>query len=211
MNVPGVQRTATAVDGLNAMAQELGSARQAVDDTLASLQELSTAQGDLLVPFQRFIDLHARVDEADQRLGERGEDMRNRARDYITNWEVEVYGVEDPNLRQQAETRRSDVRASYGRIADGTRALRDSMQPFRRQLDDLQTFLANDLTQAGVRAAGPSIQRATQAGRQVQQRMDALIAELDRVAGAMTPAVVAPTGTSGAQGALTPVKSSANE
>ena len=204
MSVPGVQRTATAVDGLNAMAQELGSARQTVDDTLAALQELSAAQGDLLGPFQQFIDLHARVDEADQRLAERADDMRTRARDYITNWEVEVYGVEDPNLRQQAEARRSDVRASYGRLADNTRALRDTMQPFRRQLDDLQTFLANDLTQAGVRAAGPSIQRATQSGRQVQQRMDALIQELDRVAGSMTPAVVAPAGATPAPGAVTP-------
>jgi hypothetical protein len=206
MSVPGVQRTSTAVDGLNAMAQELGSARQTVDDALASLQGLSAAQGDLLAPFQRFIDLRQQLDAADQRLGERGDDMRARARDYITNWEVEVYGVEDPNLRQQAETRRSQVRENYGRIADATRGLRETMTPFRRQLEDLQTFLANDLTQAGVSAAKPSIERATQSGRQVQQRMGALMAELDRVSATMTPAVVAPAGgtTSPAPGAVTP-------
>jgi hypothetical protein len=189
ISVPGVQRTATAVEGLNATAQELGNTRQTIGETLAAAQELSSTQGDLLGPFQRFIGGRAKVDQADQQLAQRGEDMRARARDYITNWEVEVYGVEDPNLRTQADSRRSKVRADYGRIADATRSLRESMQPFRQQLGDLQTFLANDLTAAGVKAAAPSIQRATQSGQTVQQRIDALVAELNRVAGAMTPAV----------------------
>jgi hypothetical protein len=189
MSVPGVQRTATAVEGLNTMAQELGNSRQTIGETLTALQELSNTQGDLLGPFQRFIDGRAKVDQADQQLAQRGEDMRARARDYITNWEVEVYGVEDPNLRTQAESRRSRVRADYGRIADATRSLRESMQPFRQQLGDLQTFLGNDLTAAGVKAASPSIQRATQSGQTAQQRIDAVVAELNRVANGMTPAV----------------------
>jgi hypothetical protein len=130
--------------------------------------------------------------------------MRAKARDYITNWEVEVYGVEDPNLRTQAESRRSRVRADYGRIADSTRSMRESMEPFRRQLADLQTFLANDLTAAGVKAAAPSIQRATQSGEQVQQRMDSLVGELNRVAREMTP-TVAP-GTAGAPAAGSPAE-----
>ena len=127
--------------------------------------------------------------------------MRTRARDYITNWEVEVYGVEDPDLRKQAEARRSRVRADYGRIADASRAFRVEMAPFQKSLDDLETFLGNDLTPAGVRAAAPAIGRATQQGQALQQRIDALSAELDRVAGTMTPAVPgdvsgAPAGTS---------------
>jgi hypothetical protein len=189
LNVPGVQRTATAVDGLRQVNQELANARGAVDETIAALDELSAARGDLLAPFQRFLTANQQVDDAERRIGERGEEMRTRARDYITNWEVEVYGVEDPDLRKQAESRRSRVRADYGRIADASRAVREQMAPFQKSLDDLETFLGNDLTPAGVRAAAPAIGRATQQGRALQQRIDGLSAELDRVAGAMTPAV----------------------
>jgi Protein of unknown function (DUF2959) len=190
--VPGVQRTQTAADGLHAMSQELSSARQTVGETLTALQELSNAQGDLLAPFERYMRLREDVDQSAERIGQRGEEMRSRARDYITNWEVEVYGVEDTDLRAQAEQRRNRVRADYGKISDASRALRESMEPFRRQLGDLQTFLANDLTTAGVRAASASVQKATQSGQELQRRIDNLIVEVERVANSMTPAVPQP-------------------
>ena len=202
MNVPGVQRTATAVDGLRGMSQELAAARATVDEAVAAMADLGGAQGDLLVPFQRFLSANDQVDEVERRMGDRSEEMRTRARDYITNWEVEVYGVEDPDLRKQAESRRSRVRADYGRIADASRALREQMGPFQKSLDDLQTFLGNDLTPAGVQAAAPAMGRAAQHAEVLRQRIDALSAELDRVASTMTPSVPAPV--EGGEGGTTP-------
>jgi hypothetical protein len=192
MSVPGVQRTQSAAGGLRAVSDELSTTRQTVGDTLAALQTISAPNGDLLEPFQRFITLREQLEQDDKRIGERAEDMRARARDYITNWEVEVYGVEDKELRGQAEQRRNLVRENYGRVSDTTRALREAFDPFRRDLKDIETFLANDLTPAGVRAATPSIRRATTNGQEVQHRIDAVIAELQRVANAMTPAVSQP-------------------
>jgi hypothetical protein len=193
LNLPGMQRTATAVGALNAMADELNTARQTVTETVAAFDELSKAQGDLVAPFERLIGLNERLDEADRRLDGRGDEMRARARDYITNWEVEVYGVEDPDLRKQADVRRTRVRGDYERISDGLRALRSSMSTFNRQADDLQTFLSQDLTPGGVRAASPAINRAQQSGKQLQQRIDELIGEVDRVATSMTPATTEPS------------------
>jgi hypothetical protein len=197
MSVPGVQRTQSAAGGLRALSDELSTTRQTIGDTLAALQTISAANGDLLEPFQRFITLREQLEQDDTRIAQRGEEMRNRARDYITNWEVEVYGVEDKELRGQAEQRRNRVRENYGKIADATRALREAFDPFRRDLKDIETFLANDLTPAGVRAASPSIQRANQNGQEVQHRIDAVIAELQRVAGAMTPAMSQPATATG--------------
>jgi hypothetical protein len=193
LSVPGVQRTQSAAGGLRAVSDELSTTRQTIGDTLAALQTISAANGDLLEPFQRFITLREQLEQDDKRMAERGEEMRTRARDYITNWEVEVYGVEDKQLRGQAEERRNRVRENYGRISDSTRALREAFDPFRRDLKDIETFLANDLTPAGVRAASPSIQRASQSGQEVQHRIDAVIAELQRVASAMAPAMSQPS------------------
>lgn len=189
MSVPGVQRTATAADALHAMADELSRTRQTIDAAGEALDELTRAQGDLLAPYDRFMSLNQQLEEADRVVDQRADEMRGRARDYITNWEVEVYGVEDPDLRKHAESRRARVRDDYERIADVMRSLRDVMQPFRRQLDDIERVLANDLTPAGVRAVAPAAGRARQSGTEVQKRIDAVIAEVDRVANAMTPTV----------------------
>ena len=193
MNLPGVQRTASAVGALNAMTDELNNARQTVGDTIAALEELSTAQGDLIAPFERFIGLNEQLDEANRRLDERGDEMRARARDYITNWEVEVYGVQDPDLRKQADARRTRVRTDYERISDAMRNLRGAMDTFNRQADDLQTFLSQDLTPPGVRAIAPAVQRAQASGKQLQVRIDEVIGEVDRVATSMAPATTEPS------------------
>src|SRR5690348_449001 len=137
VTVPGVQRTASAVDGLRAVTNELSTTRQAIGDTLAALQALSNANGDLREPFQQFITSRQQLEQDDKQIASRADDMRTRARDYITNWEVEVYGVEDKALREQAEQRRNLVRENYGRITDAMRSLREAFDPFRRELQDI--------------------------------------------------------------------------
>lgn len=193
LSVPGVQRTATAVGALNAMADELNRARQTVADTMAALDDVSKTQGDLIAPFDRFIRLNEQLSEANRGLDARGDEMRSRARDYITNWEVEVYGVEDPDLRKQADVRRTRVRTDYENISDAMRTLRDSMDKFNRQAEDIQRFLSQDLTPGGVKAAAPAIGRAQESGKQLQQRIDDVISQVDRVAGNMTPATTEPS------------------
>src|SRR5689334_3977226 len=76
MSVPGVQRTQSAAGGLRAVSDELSTTRQTIGDTLAALQTISAANGDLLEPFQRFITLREQLEQDDKRMAERGEEMR---------------------------------------------------------------------------------------------------------------------------------------
>ena len=55
-------------------------------------------------------------------------------------------------------------------------------------LKDLQKYLSNDLTIAGVDAAKPLFAKTQNAGLEVQKSMDALVAELNTVAASITPA-----------------------
>jgi hypothetical protein len=57
-------------------------------------------------------------------------------------------------------------------------------------LKDLQRYLSQDLTIAGIDAAKDLFTRTTGEGMEVQKSMDALLVELNTIAAALTPAKV---------------------
>ena len=123
--------------------------------------------------------------------------MRDKARGYITGWEVEVYGVEDQALRDQAERRRNEVRKDYTSVTDNLRTVQDAYAKFESKADDLKRFLANDLTRAGVQAAASAGQQTVTAGGEHKGRIDATVTTLDQVLGHMSP--TGPTGPENAE------------
>jgi hypothetical protein len=188
VKIAGVDRSNSALSGIRGLRDELAADKVQVERTLGDLAEVMNGQGDLVTALKRFTLSVSDSKSAQQRAVARTDDMRARARDYITGWEVEVYGVDDPELRRQAETRRTQVRNNYGRLTESIKATRIAYEKYEMALDDIQRFLANDLTKAGVEAAAASARKANDAGTEYKRQLDSSIAELDRVAGEMTPA-----------------------
>ncbi|MDB5297840.1 MAG: hypothetical protein JWO31_3823 [Phycisphaerales bacterium] len=197
VQIPGVDRTQAAREGVTSLRDALAAQKAQVDRTSATLMEVMQGQGELVPSFQKYTLSIADAKAARDRVQQQVEAMRARARDYITGWEVEVYGVDDPELRRQAETRRNAVRANYSRINETVKASGAAYAQYETAASDLQRFLANDLTKSGVTAAATAAQKATQAGVELKARIDAATTELDRVAGEMTPAGTATGGSAG--------------
>lgn len=188
VSIPGVQRATSAMSALRNLRDQLIAERTQADKTLAALSEVVNGQGDLQQPLVNFTTAINDLSAAQQKVLQRIEEMRGGAREYLTGWEVEVLGVEDPELRHQAEQRRNQVRGNYTRINESLKTGRAAYERFETSLNDLQRFLANDLTPAGVKGAAASAQKTRDAGNALRQQIDASVAELDRVSGEMTPA-----------------------
>ena len=188
MDIPGLNRSSQAMSGLRTLRDELATDKAQIDKTLGNMTAVVDGQGDLQPAMVTFTGAIADAKAARMRVLAKTEEMRAKARDYITGWEVEVYGVEDGELRKQAETRRNEVRANYGKVNESLKSARLSYEKFETALDDIQRFLANDLTKSGVAAAASSARKTADAGAELKMKMDGAIGELDRVSGEMTPA-----------------------
>jgi hypothetical protein len=195
MAIPGLTRANSAMESLRNLREALVTEKTQTDRVLAAMAEVMNSQGDLVPSFRNFTASLVDLRTAHQRVQVRMEEMRSGARDYITGWEVEVYGVEDPELRKQAENRRNQVRGNYGRINESLKTARGSYATFETTASGVQTALANDLTKAGVAAVSATAKKTGDAGTAHKQQLDAAVAELDRVMGEMTPTgpAVAPT------------------
>ncbi|QOV90427.1 DUF2959 family protein [Humisphaera borealis] len=185
--IPGVDRTLEAVSSVRDLRTALTAERLQVDKTLVALTAVTNSQGDLIPAFQQYVQSLADLKAARQNSASSADAMRDKARGYITGWEVEVYGVEDQALRTQAERRRNEVRKDYAAVTDSLRTVQDAYEKFESKADDVRRFLANDLTGAGVQAAASAGQQTVTAGGEHKGRIDATVTTLDLVLGHMSP------------------------
>lgn len=168
---------------------EILKVKKEVDATVAALDKvIATATVDPRKAFKEFDKAVPRLDDAAQKAKKRAEDMREKGQAYFKTWEEELAKVNDPDIRKLAEERRAKLQASFGSIKTFMEPARDQFNAWLAHLKDLQKYLANDLTIAGIDAAKDLIGKGKSEGRAVQGTLDNVIAELNTVVATVTPA-----------------------
>ena len=174
-----------AVVSLKDTRQELVNAKAEVNDANMALDKLA-AGGNLEQSFKQYTAAVKDVQAAGDRARARASAMKENARQYVAKWEKEMDQVSSPELRAGATERRQKVKDNFDQITTAGRGVRDAYQPFLKNLQDIQRALASDLTPAGVDAAKSAIAKTKSEGVTLNEKLDALIAELDEVSGSMS-------------------------
>jgi hypothetical protein len=116
--------------------------------------------------------------------------MKEQGQAYFKQWEQQMASVQNPEIRSLAEQRKAKLQETFDKIKVLTEPLKAQFDPWMSDLKDLQKYLSNDLTIAGVEAAKPQFTKTQTEGLEVQKSMDAVITELNTVAATITPAKV---------------------
>jgi hypothetical protein len=174
-----------AVDSLRGTRQELARAKGEVHQANGALDKLA-AGGNVAQSYQQYTRAVADVKAAGDRARARAQDMRARGREYVANWQKEIDQISSPELKAGAVSRRTAVKHSYDEIVASAQSAGDAYKPYLRNLQDIQRALASDLTPGGVDAAKPAMTKAKAEGETLEQRIDALIGQLDGVSGSMS-------------------------
>ena len=170
---------------------EIVNVKKEVDATVAALDKVvTTATTDPRKAFKEFDKALPRIDDAAKKAKKRAEDIKARGQDYFKQWEKELAAVNNPEIRQLAEERKTKLQATFSSIRTSMEPVRDQFTSWLANLKDLQKYLSNDLTIGGIDAAKELIGKAKTEGQGVQQSMDKVIAELNTIVATLTPAKV---------------------
>ncbi|MCL4181063.1 MAG: DUF2959 family protein [Verrucomicrobia bacterium] len=168
---------------------EIVNIKKEVDATLLALDKITqTANTDPRKAFKEFDKSVPRVDSAAQKAKKRSEDMKTKGNAYFEQWEQELATLNNPEIRQLAQQRKLKLQSTFDAIRSVMEPARDQFNTWLSGLKDLQVYLANDLTINGIDSAKTLITKSKSDGREVQQSLDAIIAELNTIEAALTPA-----------------------
>jgi hypothetical protein len=178
-------------EGIAEMRAEVVNGQKAIDETVLALEQVAaTANTNPRKAFDHYSKCVADLDATAARIRKRSDDMKARGQAYFQQWEQELAQVKNPEIRELAEQRRAKLQAAFDSIKQYAEPLKTQFDPWLSDLKDLRTYLHNDLSIGGVDAAKGLFAKTRDEGTEVQKAMNALVAELNSVAAALTPAKV---------------------
>jgi hypothetical protein len=181
--------------GLESFRSGLVEGQQQIDATLASLGELTDPnQQNTRAAYDKYCDNLARMNEHADTMKREADAMRAARDEYFNKWEAKSSEIDNPTIRASAEARRKRLRDAHERIVTTSGEVRDSYQPFMKDLQDIKKFLATDQSKGAIADLGDATRQVQANGAIVKEKIDAVIHTLDSVQ----------SGAAGARPALPP-------
>jgi len=179
--------------GIAEFRDEIVNGKKAIDETMKALDQIAvTANTDPRKAFEQFSKSVGNLDATANKVRKRSQDMQAQGKAYFAQWEKQLAEVKNEEIRKLAADRKAKLQETFDSIKKVAEPLKTQFDPWMSDLKDLQKFLSNDLTIAGVDAAKGLFAKTKADGAEVQKSMDALVAELNTVAATLTPAKVEP-------------------
>src|SRR5687767_7539338 len=179
----GPDRTAKAVESFKDTRKHLADASKQVGATNDSLRALSAGGGDLRPLFDKYVANVKRTQDMADGARKRADAMRAKTDEYTKQWQKELSAINDAQLRAQSQQRVAAAKAEFDRVRSAAAEVKTAYQPYRQGLNDVQQYLTNDLTTAGVQSVGTKANDTIRKGETLQQRIADLERELDALAG----------------------------
>jgi septation ring formation regulator EzrA len=183
----GPQRQTKATSSMGDTKDELVLTTAQVRATMASLNSLVGQSGnDLRKQYDQFVKEVKSTDKQTKKMREHVDKMNAQSGAYFDSWEQDLETIQNPDIRKRSEERRAKAFDSYKKIDTAMQSANEGLDPFLSDLKDIQRYLGNDLTAQGIAAISEVVKKADANATTVLERLDAVIAEVDRVAAEMS-------------------------
>ena len=104
--------------------------------------------------------------------------MEARGDAYFANWETNIARVKDARVRELAEQHHEDLQKSFQRIKSTTQQGRAVFKTYLAGLRGLRVTVEKDPSSLNAESTTELIKKTREQGEQVEQQLDAILAEL---------------------------------
>jgi chromosome segregation ATPase len=99
---------------------------------------------------------------------------------YYAEWEKQSTTIQDPELKKSAEERRARLSKAVEEVKSAMDALRAEMTPYVVMIKDVETYLANDLTPAGIEAIEGKSEKVEESAEDIGEKLDDVVKALEK-------------------------------
>jgi hypothetical protein len=175
----GNHRADSASDSLHKAAVEIRAESNAIDVTLASLDNLVNRPGpDLKPQSARFNKSLARLVAVSKRAEKSAEVAHQKSAEYFQSWDKEAATIKFEAVRDQSVSRKTQVSNDFNTVNQRYRENQAVIEPLISYLQDIQKALSADLTAGGIQSVKGLVENAEQNAHKVQTALARLSDEL---------------------------------
>lgn len=152
-----VKSADAAGSSLQSLAASLEKGRAQVAKVMTALNELVAAAADPKKACGNFSSEVASLDKIAADTRERAEKMKATLKEHYALWDQELAAISNPDLKQQSITRKAEVTKAFEDIKSSFNQVSLTFKPYLKNLQDLNRYLATDLSAKGIAGAGNMI------------------------------------------------------
>ncbi|MDR2876495.1 MAG: hypothetical protein LBV36_00405 [Chromatiales bacterium] len=168
-------------DDLLQVHTDLQDAIVQVDVVDASIDSLITpSQEPLPSSFKRYSDHVGEMEKVGAKLEKHTNAMRSQGASYFSKWQADEGTVSSTEVLDISNSRQAEQRENFSNVAKNSNEVNRMLQTYLSDLRDIETYLSNDLTPAGVKAITPVAKQAKKDGAALQEAIKPMISALDR-------------------------------
>ena len=164
--------TAMHMDELNAA---VAAAKAKIHASAASLAAVvEQAEHDPATPFAQYKKDVAAVEGAAEQCKANLQALQSQGQTYVAEWEKQAATITDPELKRIADERRAKLAQAIEAVAAAMQTAAAELSPYRTQLKDMDTYLSNDLTPAGIHSVSDRSKRMSKEADSICEKLDAV-------------------------------------
>lgn len=165
----GMQRSDDTRTTMEAMDNDIQEVSQLLDATEASLEALMRpSQTDVKQVFESYSNNVEKMVALEKEFTKHAEEMKAKGIDYFEEWKIEGNEYENPQIQQLSEQRRAELEEIYDKIAENSIGVNDAFQDYVSDIEEIQTFLSNDLSSKGIEAIRPTSKKVVRKGNNLE-------------------------------------------
>lgn len=180
------QRAVKAQSDMYSAQTEFLKTKSHIDGTMTTLNGLSQEAGtDLPKQYNELVTGINGIESQFKKALKEVDNVHKESDAYFKEWEKEIASIMNPDIKKRSEERRSTLLESYNKISSTIQPAEEAYIAFLSNLRDIETFLKMDLTPKGIASISDIISKSQADAITVNERIDAVTAELNRVAAEM--------------------------
>lgn len=163
-----------------------------LDAAVAALNDLvNNPQADLRPQFKRFSAALGKPGALADTIREADRDMQTRGTVFFEDWDRELAGIQNEQIRRRGQDRKIEVLQQYDAVRSDCLKAQTEISPLEADLWDIHRFLNADLTPGGLEAIKNATSRVNQLASPVHESVSKLAADMRTLGLAMSPLNVA--------------------
>jgi prefoldin subunit 5 len=164
---------------------DLRDAVMQVDAVDASIDTLLKADNSLNPAFERYARNVEEMERVGEELEQHADALRTQGFDYFAEWREQTAEVSNPDVAEISDQRHEETREAFTELTRSSANVKRTLQTYISDLRDIETYLSNDLTPAGVEAIQPVAEQAQKDGEALQQAIQPMINALNKARSTM--------------------------
>ncbi|MFO7874719.1 MAG: DUF2959 family protein [Bacteroidales bacterium] len=182
----GMERSAKATTSMTEMDSNIKLLLVQLDATGASLRELvKPDNSDSEKAFRLFTENASEMGQMEKSFTNHTDEMNASGKDYFEEWQKEGDKYKNPRIQQLSEQRRLELSRIYGEIATNSIGVKEGLNSYVSDLEEIQKYLSNDLTPKGIESIEPLAGEVAAKGSGLKYEIEDIQAAVNRANASM--------------------------